>query len=432
MKNEKSSNLSKVDATQSAVDVMAVVTLSPEKYAAEVYQPFKAKLASAIDSVRAIDYDITTTAGMGSAVKCRALFRDMRVAADKERKARKEPIAKIGKLLESGFDQFEERATPLEEMFDADIKAEEGRKEAEKAAKIKAERDRVDAIETRIQAIRNAPLGMAGKSSSEILVAREAVLGMDINEEMFGEQAYIDKAMRARSDAFNILAAAFDAAVKAEAAAVAAEQSRLAEIARIAAEREELAKWRADAVESTRLAQIENERIASEQAAERKRIEVEHSEERRRLVALHAEQEAAAAALAEQAAASLRAERAAQERAASDAQAVLAAEAKRLADERQAFEDEKAALSAAAQKPREEDRATDILTQREDDLLIDVEKNAKDEVLTAFTDAPIDEDLTDEEIVTYFADAFGFNFGDALARLEKIDFAALRAQGAAA
>ena len=96
---------------------------------------------------------------------------------------------------------------------------------------------------------------------------------------------------------------------------------------------------RAAAAETARLAQIENERIASEQAAERQHLSD-----------LIAAQEAIAASVAAKATASLRAEREALDKAAADAQAVLAAEAQRLADERQAFEDEKAAVAAAAQK----------------------------------------------------------------------------------
>lgn len=413
-----------ISAVQSAVDAMAVVTLSPEKYAAEVYQPFKEKLASAIDSVRAIDYDITTTAGMASAVKCRALFRDMRVAADKERKARKEPITKIGKLLESGFDQFEERATPLEEMFDADIKAEEGRKEAEKAAKIKAERERVDGIQKLIASLRDYPRIIMARDPAVPSEALKAAIddfdGRVPHADDYAE--FVPEAAATIAESLATMRVMMAKELEREQAAAAAEQSRLAEIARIAAEREELAQLRAAAAETARLAKIENDRIASEQAAESQR-----------LAALQAAQEAAAAALAEQAAASLRAEREAQEKAAADAQAVLAAEAQRLANERQAFEDEKAAVAAAAQKEidhgwalaenrhiyacrdiqraslqaePEEDRATDILIQREDDLLIDVEKNATNEVLAAFTDAAIDEG--GDQIVDYEAIAWAY------------------------
>jgi hypothetical protein len=279
--------LAAIAATQSAVDAMAVVTLSPEKYAAEVYEPFKTKLVSAIDSVRAVDYDITTTAGMATAVKCRALFRDMRIAADKERKARKEPITKIGKLLESGFDLVEERITPLELMFDADIDAENARKEVEKAAKIAAERARTEAIDAMILKIACQPATLAGKASVEI----QAWLDAENPDKDFDFMEFSDKAADAIAESLIVINEMLGKVRESEAAALAAEESRVAELARLEAQR----------VENARVA-AENERIANEQA-----------KERQRLAALAAAQALAAKELADKAAANLKAERDAQE-----------------------------------------------------------------------------------------------------------------------
>lgn len=315
MNAKNNTEIAEVAKTQSAVDAMAVVTLSPEKYAAEVYQPYKVRLASAIDSVRGIEYDIKTTAGMAVAVKARAIFRDLRVEADKERKARKEPITKIGKLLEAGFDQVEERISPLEELFDADIKAEEARKEAEKAAKIAAERQRIEAIQAAIQRIRDLPLQVVG-ATAEVISAMIGALeqkepGADFEE-------FIEQAQAARIDTLAKLADALAARQDADRTAAEAEEARKVEAARVEAERAELARQRA-----------ENERIANEQAAERKR-----------LADLAAAQEAAARAQREQAEANLRAEREAQE-------AAIKAEQDKLAAERKALDDERAAAAKA-------------------------------------------------------------------------------------
>lgn len=433
-----------VAVAQSAVDAMAVVTLSPEKYAAEVYQPFKGQLAAAIDSVRAVDYDITTTAGMASAVKCRALFRDMRVAADKERKARKEPITKIGKLLESGFDQFEERITPLEEMFDADIKAEEGRKEAEKAAKIKAERERTEAIADAIAGLREdeADAIRICKTAESVRETLAYCIARPVTVEIFQERHA--EAMKIHAEVVRAICVVLAEREESEAAAADAEQARLAEIARIAAARVE--HERLAAIERAALAEqrAENERIASEHAAERKRIEAEHAEERRRLVALHAEQEAAAAALAEKAAASLRADREAQEKAAADAQAVLAAEAQRLADERQAFEDEKSAVAAAAQKEADHAEAL-AMNSAHDEAYIKwlanqpLRDTASSTTLPELATAAGEADElfpTDAELVEQIREMFDFHFGqsadDADTRMATFDYArAVAAMGAA-
>lgn len=277
-------------ADTSQVGALALISLSPEKYAKEVYQPFNDQLATAIDSVRAVNYDIKTTAGMAVAIKCRALFRDMRVAAEKERKARKEPIIKIGKLLESGYSEVEERITPLEELFDGDIKAEEQRKEDEKQAKIEAEKARMAKIASAIEGIRERETDVIRltKTAAEAHAEIDNLTALEITKEVFEER--FDEACALKLTVLDAMLVIHDQRHDAEAAAIAAEQARIAEAARIEADRLELARQRA-----------ENERIANEQAAERKR-----------LTDLAAAQEAAAAELRRKAEANLQAERDAQ------------------------------------------------------------------------------------------------------------------------
>jgi colicin import membrane protein len=244
-------------AAQSAIDAMAVVTLSPEKYAAEVYQPFNDQLTTAIDSLRNVEYDIQTTAGMAIAVKCRALPRDIRVAADKERKARKAPLNQIGKLLESGFDQIEARTTPLEELFDADIKAEEARKEADRAAKIAAERARRDHIEDMVAAIRECATDAVNlcKTAFDVQKMHDHLAPREITAAEF--QEYFDEAVKAKTDALGIIARTLVTRTEQE-----------AEAARLKAEREELARLRAEQVERERIAKAESDRAAAAAQAE--------------------------------------------------------------------------------------------------------------------------------------------------------------------
>jgi hypothetical protein len=311
--------------TQSAVDAIAVVTLSPEKYAAEVYQPFKAKLASAIDSVRAIDYDIKTTAGMQVAIKARALFRDLRVDADKERKARKEPITKIGKLLESGFDGVEELITPLELLFDADIKAEEGRKETERLVKVAAERARIEGLQAKIQAIRDLALAATGNSSATIKVLLETLASTEVEAETFAD--FTDDARKAVCETalrLEELFGAADAAEKAEAArlaAVAAEQDR------IAAERKELARQQAELAVA---------KAAQDAAAAAERLAIQKEQARLAEVAEEAERRA-------------KAEQVERDRVAADTKRQLEKQAKQIADERAKLEAEKAEAIATQQ-----------------------------------------------------------------------------------
>lgn len=266
-------------AQAAAAPASQLITLEPAKYAEEVYKPFVKRLNDAIASVRNIDYDITTAKGLDVATKARRLMIDIRVDADKERKARKAPITQIGKLLESHFDEVEARILPLETLFDADIKAEEKRKEELKAA----EAARQEEIRKRLVAIRELPLQAVGKSAIEIAAMAEA-LAADEPDESFGQ--LLDAATVAHAETTAKLASLHAAAVAGE-----------AEAARIAAERAELAALREAAAERQRQADAEAARVAAEQKAEADR-----------LAALAAEQEAAALREREQAAAKLKAE----------------------------------------------------------------------------------------------------------------------------
>lgn len=146
----------------------ALVTLNPENYAAAVYEPFKARLQTAIANAADVTYDIKTKEGMAIAKEHRAILRAIRIDADKERAARKAPITAIGKLLESKYTEIENEVSPYENRFHADIKAEEDRIEAEKAAKLKAEEDAKAEIQAKIDAIKNKPLEVMNKSVADI------------------------------------------------------------------------------------------------------------------------------------------------------------------------------------------------------------------------------------------------------------------------
>ncbi len=425
-KTEQSALVEQLDASK--VNALALITLSPEKFTAEVYQPFKDQLSSAIDSVRTVEYDITTTAGMAVAVKWRATFRDLRVAADKEKKARKAPITKIGKLLESGFDEVEERATPLEDLFDADIKAEEQRKEDLKAAKIAAERARMDAIDSKISVLAMMPVLHAQSSAEELA---------DIITQFDGwapdPLVYEEESERAASTVAASLVTLRDL-LTARQQSEAAEAKRIADAAaeaeRIAAEKVEMARQRA-----------ENERIANEQAAERQR-----------LAAIADAQEKAAAKLREEAAANLKAEQEAQAKVAAGVkaqleaqQAAIAEQSRKLAAQQAAADARDAAALAAAQdaKRREDDHGPALLMNAEFDAACVAAERVERERLQAMTEQAVedshiptsdlealmdsaDEGVSDNEIIVLVMEVFVMDRGAAIDRLQAIDFVTAR------
>ncbi len=430
------------EATQAGA--LALLTLSPEKFVAEVYAPFTAKLESAIDGVKSVDYDIKTTAGMAVANKARATFRDLRLAADAARKDRKAPIIKIGKLLESGYDQVEARIAPLEDLFDADIKAEEQHKEDVKTAKIAAERMRTESIEAKIAILVAMPAVHAMSDAATLADAIAEYDGWSADPEIYEE--FADKAAEAVVVSLVTMRDMLTARQQSEAAALAVEQARIAEAERLAAEKVELARQRA-----------ENERIANEQAAER-----------RRLAKLAEAQEAAAAKLREQAEANLKAERDAQIAAAAeskrqmDAQlAALAEQSRKLAEQKAAADardaDALAAIQVAQVRERCHGEALGMNAQFDADRIAELAElvvaPADDDLvrcqgladqLLADAGAPqtldslinmvnagemdiTDLPLQDSEIIDVVCDEFNLSRADAIDRLQQIDFAAAHA-----
>lgn len=257
-----------------------LITIEPAKYVELVFEPFAKQYADAIDAVREVAYDIKTTAGMATAIKHRAVFRDIRVASEKARKLRKAPILEIGKLLDSRQGDIEATTLPLETMFDDEIKDEEGRKEAEKQAKLATEQARITAIKAKIEAFMldavSACAGTVAQIDAYATRLSETVISLDEYAEYTGE------AQVKRDNTVKWLR---------ERQQKAAEQE--AEAARIAAEREQLARERAEAAERERIAAAARAEQEAKDRAERERIVAEQrAAQERATAAMRAQQEA--------------------------------------------------------------------------------------------------------------------------------------------
>lgn len=292
--------------------------------------------------------DVTTTKGMKEAVAARAAWRDPRIAVEKARKAAKAPVLALGKDIDARAAYITTALLEGESNYDDQIKAEEKRKEDEKAAKAEAERVRVEAIQSRIaNDIRLAATKSVGASAETIAVVIEDVSAILIDEsfEEFQGQAQI-----AKDETLDKLRAMHTAAVAAEAEAARIKAEQEAEAARIAAEREELARHRAE--QAKRDAEAAEARAAAEReqaarlAAERAEQEAELKRQREAQEAeLRAQREAQAAVEAAQ-----REERAKEERRIAAERADLEARQREAEEARRA---ELAAKSAAEAKVRE-------------------------------------------------------------------------------
>lgn len=281
------------------------------------------KIAAGIASIakahpKDLVIDVTTTAGMRSAIAARAAWREPRIAVEKARKAAKAPVLDLGKQIDSFAAGLESQLREGEDNYDRQIKAEEARKEVEKAAKAEAERRRVALIQDRIaNDITGAVRGAVGRSFSEI----SAILS-DVGDIVIGEQfeEFQSQAHQAKSDAMDQLREMQAEALAREKREAEEKAQREAEAARLAAEREELTRLRAE--------QAERERVAAEARA------AEEKAQAALLAAERAKQEAELRAQREAQERELAAQREAQAKVESEACAAREVEEKRLAAER--------------------------------------------------------------------------------------------------
>lgn len=278
-----------------------------------------------------IVYDVTTTKGMETARKDRALLVSSRSALEQARKEEKADVIERGKFIDSTAAKIKETILSYETPLDDKIKEVEAAKAAEKAAKLLAEQERIEAIQKRIDVIKNAPLVAVNKSAEEIrrAIAAIAKLPVDASYEEFEPVAQDVK----ESTLFTLNEIlAEKEAVEAEAIRLKAEQEAAAEALRL--EREELDKLRKEAAEREALLELQRAKEREEQAKkdailekqrkdeqeayelemkarqakmdaelaeQRKKLEAEAAIEREKLAAERAEQEKEAYRLAEEA-----------------------------------------------------------------------------------------------------------------------------------
>lgn len=318
-------------------------------------------------------------------------------------------IAKEKELI-SIIEPEEIRVLALRDEWDA---AEQARKDA----LILAERQRVEAIQARIQVLGHLPVKYAGATAAELA---EVIAEHDgwSPDESFEEMA--DSAKKAVELSLMALRDLLTARQQQEQKAADEAAERQAEVERLAAWDKELAEI-----------QAESARVAAELAAGRKRL---------------AEQEAAqqAAAKVQQDAidAQAKAEREAAARAAAQQQADLAEQRAQLDEDRRAMAAQQAAHEAriaaeqqaqADARQREEDHPVALVMNAEFDAARAAEAVQPDPVgdethLVELADAaaPMLDTPSDDEIIDLVIEVFALSRADAIERLEAIDFAAAR------
>ncbi len=222
--------------------------------------------------------DVQTPKGLKEAKTFTFELRTLRTTLEKKRKDLKAPIIERGKQLDDEAKRITAEIVALEEPIDVQIKAEEARIENARLAKLEDERVRIEGITSQIRALRDTAGTLVGKPSSIINGALNRLETTVINESEFAE--YYAEACDA-----------MDAAKARVRDLLHAQKAHEAEQARIKAEREELERMRAEnerlqreaderrtadlqaasdrIAEQERLAQVERDRVAAAERAER-------------------------------------------------------------------------------------------------------------------------------------------------------------------
>lgn len=306
------------------------------------YTETAAALADLRQRHQGVVYDVTIPKEMKKAKEARAEVKGYRVALEKRRVEIKAPALERCRLIDSEAKRITEELVALEEPLDVQIKTEEARAEEERLAKLEAERLRVEAINKRIDEIRNLPASLVGKPAVIIQGKLERLRADVLSEEEFAEHY-----LTAR-DAHDACVARVEQLLQAQVEAE-AEQKRIAadraELERMRAENERLQREAderaaAERAEADRIAAVERDRVAAEQ---RERDEAERVERQR-------QEDEARAAREEQE----RAEREEQDRVHAKQEAALQVERDRQAAEQKKLDEQAAKLKreqkAAAQE----------------------------------------------------------------------------------
>lgn len=173
---------------ESQVSTTDLVTLDPKTYVAAVYEPFETRLAQAIAEDAALPaFDITTKEGLEIATKMRRLFREIRTGGENHRKAKKQPITEIGRLIDSSYEDIKTRVLPYEEKYDAPIKAEEQRQIDIKNAAIKAEEERKAALNIKMEVIRGAAQRALTMTSTQLIELISELTAIEPTKENYDE-----------------------------------------------------------------------------------------------------------------------------------------------------------------------------------------------------------------------------------------------------
>lgn len=134
-------------------------------------------------------YDMTTTAGDKAARSARLVLVTTRTAIESKRKALKAPALEFGKIIDSEAARLTKLVSDLEDPIDAQIKAEERRRQEEREEAERREAGRIAKHESGIATIRSYLSRCAGLPSSRIEMGIDQLSAMTFTAESWEEFA---------------------------------------------------------------------------------------------------------------------------------------------------------------------------------------------------------------------------------------------------
>lgn len=236
----------------------------------EEYRPTEAALVELRQRHAGVVYPVNTPKGLAAAKAARAELRDLRVALEKTRKVIKEPALRRSQQIDTEARRITAALSELEDPIDAQIKAEEQRKEDERRAREQAEQQRIATIRARIAGFNEEAGRCIGQPSVVIRTKLERLQGAELTEALYNE--LLPEAQEAHALAVAAVAEHLDRQTKheAEQAQIAAERAELEKLREEAAARDRAeAERRAEQERRDREKRDEEERA---QAAERERV----------------------------------------------------------------------------------------------------------------------------------------------------------------
>lgn len=238
-----------------AIDTEALVDRAEVKDGKPIvaYSRTEAALADLAQRYRGATFDLTTTKGNKAARDARQELVTLRTSLEKRRKEFKAPALEFGKLIDAEAKRITDAIEKLEQPIDAQIKADEERREREAEAKRQAEAARVQAHREAIAKIRAYTDHAKGLPAARIQLGIDRLQGIDPGAEF---EEFMTEAQTAKAETLGALRqlhadtlareeeAARLEAQRQEQARIAAEQK--AEAERLAAQRAELERQQAE------------------------------------------------------------------------------------------------------------------------------------------------------------------------------------------